>query len=539
MKAVMNIPVFALFAAAAAGIALPVSAEEPVRTIHLRQDDAQVRFESKLYPLKHISAEEILPFVNSAILRYNRNSTIRRVTDEKGGPGAILVSTGRDFLPRVDAIVAALDRPGKLQKQHGDRSPIQGTGLARVAYAPRYRAAAEFSRIIDTTLGSSAGRAYVNAETNTIFWRDQTHSAKRTLSWVRELDRPLPQVRIRINYYELRDSDLKDWGMDYLAWKNGPGVNLFNVGYNAGQMAINELLESAVYVTTASWGLGGFFTAPQFDMSFIRCLQQSGNASAVANATLTVINTPVENEAEFRLLRAIQDRHPETAPFIHRTSMYPEYQNIAKNTLGRTFVGKSYYEDEEGNQYPDPPALEVKVVNPFICFQAKDGDRNARGFLPTTPEFYRAANELAANGGVIFDYALYFKSVVERGNTGSELSNSALISGAATLGFGREKVLAVYEKENDVEQTIGLPILCRIPLLKYLVSTVTTIKERTYLIVTAEAEMIHPDHPETRPVSESSSIERRPEKILRIQRLGSDSNEAKTSAPAAKTPENK
>ena len=537
MKISVKISV-ALLAVFAAGAVSAASDEDAVRTIHLRQDDAQVRFESKIYPLKHISAEEILPFVNSAILRYNRNSTIRRVTAEQGAGDAILVSTGRDFLPRVDAIVAALDRPGKIAGE--GESPIQGTGLARVAYAPRYRAAAEFSRIIDSTLGSSAGKAYVNAETNTIFWRDQTQSAKRTLGWVQALDRPLPQVRIRVNYYELRDSDLKDWGMDYLAWKNGPGVNLFNAGYNAGQIAINELLESAAYVSTASWGMGGFFTAPQFDMSFIRCLQQSGNASAVANATLTVINTPVENEAEYRLLCEVQDRHPDTAPFIHRAFMQPEYQNIAKNTLGRTFVGKSFYEDEDGNLYPDPPALEVKVVNPFVCFQGREGDCDPRGFLPTTAEFYRAANTLDASGGVIFDYSLYFKSVVEHGNTGSELSNSALISGAATLGFGREKVLAVYEKENEVEQTIGLPILCRIPILKYLVSTVTTIRERTYLIVTAEAEMIHPDQPETRPVSESASIERRPEKILRIQKWGSSSAApAKAPAPAETAPETK
>ena len=116
-----------------------------VRTIHLRQDDAQVRFESKIYELKHIPAEEILPFVNSSIQRYNRNSTIRRVTSNSSGTGAILVSTGRDFLPHVDAIVAALDRPGKLKEND---SGIEGTGLSRVAYSPRYRAAAQFSKII-------------------------------------------------------------------------------------------------------------------------------------------------------------------------------------------------------------------------------------------------------------------------------------------------------------------------------------------------------------------------------------------------------
>ena len=517
MKPSLRLPA-AAFAAVILGTGLHLAADDSgaVRTIHLRQDDAQVRFESKLYELKYISAEEILPFVNSAIQRYNRNSTIRRVTSAKKGAGAILVSTGRDFLPLVDDIVAALDRPGKISEK---TNAIEGTGLSRVAYSPRYRAAAEFSQIIDSTIGSSAGAAYVNEETNTIFWRDQTAAAKRTLGWIRQLDRPLPQVRIRLNYYELRDSDLKDWGIDYLAWKNGPGVNLLNVGYNAGRIAIDELIQGAEFVSMSTWGLGGFFTAPQFDMSFIRCLQQSGNANAAASASLTMINTPVRNEQEYALLQSVQNKYPNTAPFIHRIAMQPEYQNIAKNTLGRTLVGKSYYEDEDGNMYADPPNLEAKIVNPFICFQSTDHEANAQGFIPSSKQAYRTREELKNNGGVIFDYALYFKSVVERGNTGAELSNTALISGAATLGFGKEKVLAVYEKENDVSQTIGLPILSRIPIIKYLFSTVTTIRERTYLVVSAEAEMVHPDDSDAQTISESGKVVRRRETILHTEKV--------------------
>ena len=81
------------------------------RTIELRQNDAQVRFESKVYELKNAAAEEILPFINSAILRYDRNSSVRRVTTAKGSGQAILVSTGKKFMPYVDKIVATLDLP--------------------------------------------------------------------------------------------------------------------------------------------------------------------------------------------------------------------------------------------------------------------------------------------------------------------------------------------------------------------------------------------------------------------------------------------
>jgi len=476
--------------------------DESARTIHLKQDDGQIRFGSRVYELKNVTSESVLPFVNSAIQRYNRSSTIRRVTAiAPDAKDAILVSTGKDFLPYVDEIVAALDRPG----QKG----IQGTGVARIAYTPKYRAAQEFSELIDKTLGTSVGKAYVNEETNTIFWRDQTDAAEGTLNFLKdELDRPLPQVALRLNYYELRDSDLKDWGFDYLAWKNGPGVNLLNLSFNAGRLAIDQLLDDMQFVATSSWGYGGFFTAPQFDMSFIRCLQQSGNAAAAANVSLTMVNTPVRSLEEYAMIRSLQESAPDKAPFIYRASMYPEYQNIAKNVLGRTFVGKSYYEDEDGNKFADPPALDVQIINPFICLPQEGAPAGAYN------EKYKVADAASdlnkdmvkTDGCVMFDYSLYFKDVVERGNTGAELSNNVLCAGATTLGLGREKVLTVYEKENDVEQTIGLPILCRIPVIKYLFSTVTSIKERTYVIVTAEAVLLHPEEP--RGIPQTTSVNR-------------------------------
>ncbi|MBO5309291.1 MAG: hypothetical protein J6C40_14940 [Lentisphaeria bacterium] len=484
-----------------AGLALMVcgtlsaAENDSIRTIRLRQDDAQVRFESKVYELQNTTAEEILPFINSAVLRYDRNSTVRRVTSGTKGE-ALLVSTGKEFVPYVDKIVAVLDR--KVAKKSADGSTISGTGLTRISYSPKYRAAADLANVLNATIGSDAGALFVNDETNTIFWRDQDASAKRTLTWLEKLDRPLPQVRLRLNYYEVRDSELKDWGFDYLAWKNGPGVNLLNVGYNAGELVVHELLDKVPYVLSSSWGMGGFFTAPQFDMSFIRCLQQGGNTSAVGTGSLLMINTPVGSKADLAALRQIQSANPATAPFIYRTSMTPEYQNIGKNILGRTLIGKSYYEDANGVKHADPPRLELQVLNPFVCL-TQGNDPQA--------------------GGVIFDYSLYFKSVVERGNIGSELSNTALFSGSSTLAFGKEKILAVYEKENEVEQTIGLPVLCRIPVLKYLFSTVTSIKERTYIVVSAEAALVDIEGKEAfNTASVATGIDRRIENPFRVEK---------------------
>jgi hypothetical protein len=127
-------------------------------------------------------------------------------------------------------------------------------------------------------------------------------------------------------------------------------------------------------------------------MSFIRCLQQSGNANVAAHTSLVMVNTPVRSEAEYAILKQIQRKLGRKAPFVYRTSMQPEYQNIAKNILGRTFIGKSYVENADGSKEADPPELEAVITNPFIC--AKN--------VPGVPAKVRKAASAMKSGGVIF-----------------------------------------------------------------------------------------------------------------------------------------
>ena len=101
------------------------TADDSIRTIVLRQDDGQVRFGSRIYELKNVTSEAILPFVNAAILRYNQNSTIKRVlATAPDAKDAILVSTGIDFLPYVDEIVKALDHESTKKTARSFREPV-------------------------------------------------------------------------------------------------------------------------------------------------------------------------------------------------------------------------------------------------------------------------------------------------------------------------------------------------------------------------------------------------------------------------------
>jgi len=445
------------------------AAEDDTRSIRLIQDDAQIRMVSKIYPLKYVKATDIRPYINAIVKRYNKNSYIERVVYIPDRSNSMIVSTGEDFMPYVDDIIAKLDRPGT-PDQYG--SIINGTGITKIAYTPNYRSCEDIARIINVVLRSGAGIAFQNPETNTIYWKDDQDAAMFVLGWMKNLDRPLPQANIKLKYYEVRESRLKDLGIDYLAWKNGPGLNLFEVGYDAGKVIstesmLNSLSKFADLTKnfSSSWSFGGFFTAPQFDMSFVRCLQQSGNAKLAAAIDINVVNTPIYTDATLNKTKT------------YTVTLIPDYQNIKKDDNDRSDVVTS-----------DKSSIGITITNPVICFNPADSEVERTGNIPQTLDYYNNSN-----GNVIFNYELRQSNVVERNNRGMELGNFNVFSGEVTLGMKAEKVLATYLKENDVEQTIGIPFLIKIPYLKYLFGTTTTLKERTYIIVTADAEMIHPD----------------------------------------------
>jgi len=147
----------------------------------------------------------------------------------------------------------------------------------------------------------------------------------------------------------------------------------------------------------------------------------------------------------------------------------------------------------------------LTIINPIICMPGDRSQADENGFMP----FPQAGTTDVENGCVIFRYRFDFKNVVERGNTGQELSNAASICGGITLGYNVEKIVSVYEKESEVRQTIGLPVLSKIPILKYLFSTTTVVREKTYIIITAEAIPVTPDMSGSSSASRTTEVHER------------------------------
>ena len=423
-----------LLAAGALTLPFAANAGEKVQKITFIEDDAQKNMASKIYYLKYTKAADVVPFVRSAVIRYTKDSTVSSINDPSRNRQMLLVTTGINMIPYVDKLVAALDRNAKFDKY----SNITGDGIAVGYYQPTYRAAESMLDVMvkgDVASGPQDGRIRFDAKRNLFYFKDTPATVddlKDKLAW---LDKPIPQSRIELTVYELRDSDLQDLGIDYLAWKNGPGMDIFEASYNALNMKIAEKIvetlanNGADLFGSTSLGFGGFYTAPAFDMSFLRILQQNGKAVIQSSASLMVSNVRGKTFS---------------------VSFAPEYQNIEKNKDHTSTV-------------------------------------SIGGDSSLTADITNAVITAGKNASVNFDFALANSNVVERNNVGIELTEVENVNASASLSFNKEVVLASWNRTAVVEQTIGVPFLCELPILKYIFGTTTKNAETIRCIVTVRA----------------------------------------------------
>jgi len=215
--------------AAAAGM---LADEQNVRTLRFVQDDAQDRMVSKIYTLKYVQSNDITPFLMAAVKRYNINSSVNCIEYGNNNQQFLTVTCPIKMMPYVDDFIRKADREVKID----GRVPgeiIRGTGITRAVYRPKYRSGQTLVNIIvNAAVGEGAYSSVYGYDQNSnqIYWKDNSSNTSYAMQFLEWLDRPAPQITFHFTVYEIRESMMRDIGLDYLAWKNGPGLNIFQVG---------------------------------------------------------------------------------------------------------------------------------------------------------------------------------------------------------------------------------------------------------------------------------------------------------------------
>ena len=85
---------------------------------------------------------------------------------------------------------------------------------------------------------------------------------------------------------------------------------------------------------------------------------------------------------------------------------------------------------------------------------------------------------------------------MERSNTGEELVDSSVMESSVLLDLNKEFILGQWNTEQEVEQTIGVPFISEIPILKYFFSTTTLHREKCKLYLTITPHLLNTAKPE-------------------------------------------
>lgn len=429
--------------------------ESSTQTLRFVQDDAQDYMVSKIYILKYAQANDLTPFVSGMVKRYNINSVVNCIDYQQTNQQFLTVTCPVGMMPYVDDFVAKADRPIRVDgKIPGEI--IRGTGITRAVYRPKYRSGQVLvDLIVNACINAGPyGSVYGwDCNSNQIYWKDNTTNTEFMYQFLEFLDRPAPQISLVMTVYEVRESVLRDMGIDYLAWKNGPGLDLFQTGFRVFDLSS----AGSAAIQSASGPMGGFFFAPQFDASFLRILEQNGNAKITATARLTVSNSDTESFG---------------------IQFNPELQNIIKKDNDQTHV-----EDSSVSGAGENGQIYLNILGPAACIHSGSE-------IDFTIPAYAPGEYAKAPGTLFFGYEIQTAGAVERNTYGAELIETTLISGNATVELNRENLLATWDKTQTVTQTIGVPFLSSIPILKYIFGTTTTSEERTKLYMTLRAEIL-------------------------------------------------
>lgn len=424
------------------------AAESKERTIVFNEDRNQHYMTTKTYELRHVRAHDILPFIKGAIKRFDDQSTIQSLDYAAGKKQYLVVSTGSQLLPYIDDMIAKLDYPSPKIDENG--SAIEGDGVTRFVYCGKYRTSENMNHVVSQTFidGFGSGASYFDVGSNMFYWKSSKSQGEAYLKFLTALDRPLPQLQVQLNIYVISDNNFRELGIDYLAWKNGPGAEIFATGFDFSNFYSVEHLQDFTNILSSGpiWdatGLGGILVAPNFDATFLRMLAQKGKAWTAASAMLTLTNdftTPAATSWE---------------DASYRFKFTPQLQNIVKDENQTTSLDAL-----DGSEFS------FYLSSPVICF----GDDPAKKALT-----------------LMCNWNLEVNSLVETDNQGVATIDSNSFSSNLTLEAGAEKLLAVYDKHVVTEQYNGMPFLGEIPVLKYLFGAESKVDSKMRVFVTMSA----------------------------------------------------
>lgn len=271
-------------------------------TVHLISTNNDPDIITKTYVLKHADPYELRPYLRTAVgaemitggdswvecIKYNDGTGILIVSaeDYRFSKEELKKHGGDENCLCIDEIVEMLDQP----------KITSSSGSARFIYFPEFRSAQEISDLVFNVglnhlndraeLLRGADTRVVDPGLNAVILYSPQYNVKNIEEMLEVYDRPLPEVKVDVGVYEVAYENDSKIGVDFQAWKNGPGADLFSVAARFAQGMSSQGVPNAT-----GWGSTKYIQiSPRWNSRFIDFLAAKGKAKTIVEGTLVIRN---------------------------------------------------------------------------------------------------------------------------------------------------------------------------------------------------------------------------------------------------------
>ena len=364
----------------------------------------------------------------------------------------------------IDSIVKFLDKP-----QMG-----AFLGTQTFFYIPKYVPARNLLPLIQnvgmnvtdvTEIWQGADAVTNDPDLNWLLFDVTNYSMYHIEKMLKEYDRPIPQVRLVITVYELYDEDDEKMGLDFQAWKNNAGMDLFSGG---GRFRDNWAASYGGTMLQSGSERTSFFNFnPTWSSRYIDFLTSIGKAKILHTGEICIRNN--------------------TSATLDRTTsvFYPDSSNIAEGAQTDPDMGVNAYK------------LFSKIVNKLI----QEDIPVAKGPGTVTEKSDSFGFTMKINNASVnlletrFDAVIRNTSLIGFTSNGTpRIAPGNSINLSISLPMTKNTfIIGGLKKQNIVESSSGIPFLSDIPVLGYLFSTKSKSLKTAELIIAGRCIPEFPD----------------------------------------------
>jgi len=360
-------------------------------------------------------------------------------------------------LPYLEQAIAALDKEWVRAAQDG---------TDRVTYQARFRDIDIIDEIAGERASTPIAKSSIDRLSNSVTHSNDPGFCAEYLDWANKVDIPVSEVQLDVKVYEITDENMTKIGLDFLAWKNGPGRNLFEFLYATQHFEENMRRAGSIFNpfggitppadgSVGRWDTGGSQVYGSYNAwitaSYLDFLQTKGKAKVAATGTIRAVSG---NPASW-------------------ASATP----IANLTV-TGHMNKDLYNTAAGSRETVNGAGDSGDLGAWDRFLNYSHNGQAGFFLDALPYVGRETTEMGIR--------LSTADVSGYTPAGLPMTSERSITSFVRVRDGETLMLGGLTREAKARQKTGIPLLSDIPYLGYLFGSETKSHQKSHIVVKVE-----------------------------------------------------